>query len=130
MGLESRALRLAIPRMKAPDFAAIAEVLDRYARGTTPAQWSELNLEFHLALYRPSGLPRLVRMIEDLIRGTERYIRVYVSYIVGRDQPLAEHRRILRACRDRDVPKAVDLLEGHITATQRALREAAASAPG
>jgi len=124
IGLETRAVRLAIPRMKAADFAAIADVLDRYARATTPAQWSELNLDFHLALYRPSGMPRLVRMIEDLIRGTERYIRVYVSFVVGRDQPLEEHRRILRACRERDVAKAVKLLEAHIEATQRALREA------
>lgn len=127
IGLEARALRLAIPKMKAADHAAIAEVLERYAGASTPTQWSELNLEFHLALYRPSGMPRLVRMIEDLIRGTDRYMRVYVSFIVGRDEPLAEHRGILRACREREVARAVKLLEGHIEGTRRALRQAAAA---
>jgi DNA-binding GntR family transcriptional regulator len=122
LALESRALRLAIPRMAEADFAALAEVLERYARSASPAQWSELNLEFHLALYRPAGLPRLARMIEDLIRGSDRYLRVYVSFVVGRDHPLEEHRRILEACRAREVTKAVRLLESHIERTRRALR--------
>lgn len=119
--LETRALRLAIPRMTAKDFTAIAGILDRYARATHPATWSELNLEFHLALYRPAGLPRLARLIEDLIRGTDRYLRVYISFVVGRDRPLDEHRQILRACRERDVARAVRLLDAHIERTQKAI---------
>ena len=120
--LEARALRLSIPRMTAADFAALDAVLERYARSSSPAQWSELNLEFHLALYRPAGLPRLVRMVEDLIRGSDRYLRVYVSFVVGRDHPLEEHRQIVQACRAREVARAVRLLEAHIDRTRRALR--------
>jgi DNA-binding GntR family transcriptional regulator len=122
LALESRALKLAIPRMAAADFSAIERVLDRYARATGPAQWSELNLAFHLSLYRPAGLPRLVGMIENLIRGGDRYLRVYVSMVVGRDQPLREHRELLAACRARDVKRAVRLLERHIEATRKALK--------
>jgi DNA-binding GntR family transcriptional regulator len=122
--LEGRALRLAIPQMKAADFAVVADVLERYAQATSPTLWTELNLEFHLSLYRPAGRPRLLRMIEDLIRGTDRYLRVYISFIVGRDDPLEEHRQILRACRERDAGKAVRLLEGHIERTQKALASA------
>jgi DNA-binding GntR family transcriptional regulator len=127
--LEGRALRLAIPKMKAPDFAAVANVLERYAQATSPTLWTELNLEFHLALYRAAGRPRLLRMIEDLIRGTDRYLRVYISFIVGRDDPLEEHRQILRACRERDVARAVRLLEGHIERTQKALEGAGGESP-
>jgi DNA-binding GntR family transcriptional regulator len=122
--LEGRALRLAIPRMTPADFAAVSDVLDRYAKATSPGQWTELNLEFHMTLYRPAGRPRLVRMIEDLIRGTDRYLRVYISFIVGRDDPLEEHRQILRACKERDVARAARLLEGHIERTQKALARA------
>jgi len=128
IALEGRALRLAIPRMKAADIAALGEVLDRYAKASSPAQWSELNLEFHLRLFRPAARPRLTRMIEDLIRGTDRYLRVYISFIVGRDTPLEEHRRIVRACRERDVDKAVGLLEAHIGRTQKVLSAAGAEA--
>lgn len=129
IALEARALRLAIPRMKPADTAALGEVLDRYAKATSPAEWTELNLEFHLRLYRPAARPRLVRMIEDLIRGTDRYLRIYISFIVGRDTPLEEHRQIVRACRERDADKAVSLLEAHIGRTQKALSAAGAEAP-
>jgi DNA-binding GntR family transcriptional regulator len=127
--LEGRALRLAIPQMKASHFAAVADVLERYAQASTPTLWTELNLEFHLSLYRPAGRPRLLRMIEDLIRGTDRYLRVYISFVVGRDHPLEEHRQILRACRERDVAKAVRLLESHIERTQKALASAGPEVP-
>jgi DNA-binding GntR family transcriptional regulator len=120
--LETRALRLAIPRMTAADFAALARILGRYARTASPARWSELNLDFHLALYRPCALPRLVGMIEQQIRGTDRYLRVYVSSVVGRDDPLAEHHEIVEACREGRTTRAVRLLEKHIERTRRALR--------
>lgn len=121
--LEGRAIRLAIPLMGAADFSAIADILERYSRATSPLQWSELNLEFHLALYRPAGLPRMVRMIDELIRGTDRYLRVYVSFRAGRDQPLDEHRQILAACRARDVSRAARLIDAHIARTQKALNQ-------
>ena len=89
---------------------------------TAPAQYSERNLEFHLILYRAAGMPRLTRMIEDLIRGTARYVRVYVSTVRGLEGPLQEHREILQACRDRNVTQAAALLEAHIEKTRMALR--------
>jgi DNA-binding GntR family transcriptional regulator len=125
LALETRALRLAIPGMTSADVAAAGRVLDRYARANSPAQWSELNLEFHLSLYRPAGLPRLLRMIESLIRGSDRYLRVYVSFVVGRDDPLEEHHAILAACKAGEIGRAVRLLESHIGHTRKALAAAA-----
>ncbi len=122
LALETRALKLAIPRMTAAHFAALERILERYSRAAAPALWSELNLDFHLALYRPCALPRLVGMIESLIRGSDRYLRVYVSFVMGRDHPLEEHREILAACREREAARAVRLLEKHIERTRKALR--------
>lgn len=120
--LEVRALRLAVPRMTQSDFDAAEHVLERYAAATAPAQYTERNLEFHLTLYRAAGMPRLTRMIEDLIRGTARYVRVYVSTVRGLEGPLREHQEILQACRDRNVTQAAALLEAHIEKTRMALR--------
>jgi DNA-binding GntR family transcriptional regulator len=39
----------------------------------------------------------------------------------GKDAPPAEHYRILEASRERDVPKAVSLLEQHIPETKKNL---------
>ncbi len=113
--------------MTAADFAEASGVLERYARASAAAQWSELNLAFHLALYRPAGLPRLLRMIESLIRGSDRFLRVYVSFVVGRDHPLEDHHSILLACRKRDTRRAVRLLGSHIGRTRKALSQVAAT---
>lgn len=126
--LESAALRLAVPKFTAKDAARAEEILARYARATRPDEWTELNLEFHLTLYRPSGMPRILRMIEEIVRGTNRYLRVYVSSVVGRDVPMEEHRAILDAAKAGDTRHAVRLLEAHIERTRRTLADNAATA--
>ncbi|MBK8324228.1 MAG: GntR family transcriptional regulator [Betaproteobacteria bacterium] len=122
VGLEARALKLAIPNMKAADFKAARDIIKRYDASDSPREWSELNLEFHLTLYRPCGRAKLLRMIEDLVRGIGIHLRALQSYKVGRKAPQEEHRLILKACQDKDVALAVRLLERHIEQTQTVLR--------
>jgi DNA-binding GntR family transcriptional regulator len=132
--LETRALRHALPRMQPADIAHLQSILDRYARAALPGEWSELNLQFHLALYRPAGMPQMLQMIEGLIRGSDRSLRVHLSYIVGRDDPLQDHRQILQACRDGDLARACRLVERHIERTRKVveqvLRKEAGRRPG
>lgn len=126
--LEAAALRLAVPKLTARDAARAEEILARYARATRPDEWTELNLEFHLTLYRPSGMPRILRMIEEIVRGTNRYLRVYISSVAGREVPMEEHRAILDAAKAGDTRRAVRLLEAHIERTRRMLADNAAAA--
>lgn len=122
IGLETRALKLAIPRMKAPDFKRAKQIMLRYDASDHPHEWSDLNLEFHLCLYAPCGNPKLLRMIEDIVKGISVHLRAQQSFRVGRKSPQSEHRQILAACMDRDVLLATELLERHIEHTQEALR--------
>ena len=94
--------------MKAADFAAMAEVLDRYARATTPAQWSELNLDFHLALYR-SVDPSTASPVAT--PGTD--VRVVIR---ARDPKAPNHRG--------ETPSVarVDLIAGEITVLNLSVR--------
>jgi DNA-binding GntR family transcriptional regulator len=126
IALETRALRLAIPNLTAADFKAAREVMRRYDASQSPRQWTELNLEFHLVLYRPCGRARLVRMIEDLVRGISIHLRQYISHTVGRRNPQAEHKDLLRACIARDADLAVQLTEDHIERTKASLMAASA----
>jgi DNA-binding GntR family transcriptional regulator len=121
IALESRALTLAMPRLKPADFRAAREILRRYDESEGPRQWTELNLEFHLTLYRPCGRARLVRMIEDLVRGISIHLRQYISHTVGRGSPQAEHKEILKACVAGDGALAVRLTEEHIERTKATL---------
>ncbi len=121
IALESRALGLALPNLTARDFKAAREIMRQYDESESPRQWTELNLEFHLTLYRPCARPRLVRMIEDLVRGINIHLRQHISNTVGRRNPQAEHKDILKACIAGDADLAVRLNEQHIEHTKRSL---------
>ena len=124
IALETRAVRLALPNLAARDFRAAREVMRRYDESESPRQWTELNLEFHLILYRPCGRPRLVRMIEELVRGISTHLRQHISHTVGRRNPQAEHKDILKACVEGNADLAVKLTEQHIERTKSALKAA------
>ncbi|HEX5128284.1 MAG TPA: GntR family transcriptional regulator [Usitatibacter sp.] len=124
IALETRAIKLALPHLTAKDFKVAREIMRRYDESESPRQWTELNLEFHLALYRPCGRPRLVRMIEELVRGINIHLRQHISHTVGRGNPQAEHKDILKACVEGDGIRAVKLTEEHIERTKAALAAA------
>ena len=124
IGLETRALQLAIPAMKRADFSALEKILKAYEASQSPADWSELNLQFHLRLYAPCGRPKLLQMIEDLVRGVDIQLRTRQSHRVGLKAPQDEHRAIIAACRAKDAAHAVALLQEHIEHTQEVLRKA------
>ena len=121
IGLETRALRLAIPHMNKKHLDRCEAILKRYDATSKPSSWSALNLEFHLTLYSVAGKPRLIKMIEDLVLSTQRYTRIYISHTLGRDQPQKEHYGLLQALRKGDAEKALMLLEEHIGHTQKAI---------
>jgi len=121
IGLETRALALAIPNMRPADVKTAKEILSRYDQSELPREWTELNLEFHLCLYRPCGRTRLLKMIEDIVRSADLQLRAKESSIMGRKTPQAEHKEILTACADKDVKRACNLLQQHLEHTQKRL---------
>jgi DNA-binding GntR family transcriptional regulator len=122
IALETRALKLAIPKLTREVLGKARAILATYDRSDEPQQWRDLNLAFHLALYGASGRPRLVKMIEDVQLMNSHFLRTYISVTVGRDDAQAEHHEILDACAARDVRRALRLLEAHIEHTRAALQ--------
>lgn len=121
VGLEVRALTLALPNFTRKTLQAAKSILKKYDGSETPQEWRDLNLEFHLCLYQPANRPRLVKMIEDVVLGTHRFLRTHISATVGRDVPQAEHYRLLEFCAADNAPAALQLLEAHIEHTKAAL---------
>ena len=122
IGLEARALKLSIPLLTTRDHKAARAILARYDASVSPYEWSELNLEFHLCLYRACGRPKLLRMIEEVVRGIGVHLRAQQSARLGRKSPQSEHGELLKACVARDTQRAVELLERHIEQTQAVLQ--------
>jgi DNA-binding GntR family transcriptional regulator len=121
IGLETRALKLAMQNMTSTHLDHCEAVLKRYDVSSKPSIWSVLNLEFHLTLYSVANKPKLIKSIEDLVLGTQRYTRNYISHTLGREQPQREHYEILDALRQGTPDKAIVMLEEHIAHTQRAI---------
>lgn len=125
--LEVRALKLALPHIDKKTLQEAQKILKRYDQSTTPQEWRDLNLAFHMCLYRPSNRPRLVKMIEDVMLGTDRFLRAYISATVGREGPQSEHHQLYELCAAGNAAAALRLLEAHIERTKAALMQRVAA---
>lgn len=121
--LEPLALRLAIPKLSKGQLGQAEDALDEAEGESDGGRLSELNWAFHAALYQPADRPRLLSTIQNLHLNVDRYMRVILTLMSHREQSNQEHRRLLEACRTRDMKKASSLLEQHILeAGQRLVR--------
>jgi DNA-binding GntR family transcriptional regulator len=123
-GLETTALRLAIPLLDEETLAPAAAILmETDGEPNVLEHWSANNWRFHSALYLPARRPRLVGMIKGLHDQIDRYLRLHVSLLNYKAKGQAEHWAILDACRRQDVDGAVLLMEQHIARVGNLLAE-------
>lgn len=122
IGLETRALRLAIPNMVDSDFASAAAILTSYDEEPRSEMWSQMNWQFHRSLYVPCNMPRLLALMELNWNHVSWFTRTQVSKAAGKEDPNREHWKILEACQGGTIDKAVSLLEQHILHTQKSIR--------
>ena len=120
--LEPAALRSALPQITKLDLARAEMALDAAEAEDEPSRLSALNWDFHRALYRPSNRQMLLRTIEQLNRASA-LAEVIASSIVARPKKsAAEHRKLLRACRDGDETGAIAALGEHLQLAHRDIR--------
>jgi DNA-binding GntR family transcriptional regulator len=115
--LEPDLLARAIPRMTEDDLAAAAKVLGSFEQslaGPDVHAWGEMNSEFHLTLYRPSGRNRTLGLVQSLLGNTDRYTRLQLVLTSGIERARAEHAQLLKLCRERNAQEAGDLLRRHV----------------
>ena len=115
--LECQAMRDAMPKMTDADVARAGVILDQAEATDALDRWSDLNWEFHAALYAPAKRKRLLDLIRQVSNPTDRYIRVLISNANYRGRAEREHRAILSACDVRNAEAAAALLDQHIRQT-------------
>ncbi|WP_423185867.1 GntR family transcriptional regulator [Alishewanella sp. d11] len=76
--------------------------------------WSDLNKEFHLALYRPAGRNKTMELISNLMINSDRFVRFHLLLAGGVSKADPEHLALLDYCRNREINSACALLEQHI----------------
>ncbi|HLI13134.1 MAG TPA: GntR family transcriptional regulator [Alphaproteobacteria bacterium] len=112
--LESEALRLSLPRLTSAALDEAAATLDEIDAEPDVGRWGALNRRFHLALYSACGNARLLGLIEAQHNAADRYVRILLSNLNYRARSQSEHRRLLAACRKRDLDQGLACLAKHL----------------
>jgi DNA-binding GntR family transcriptional regulator len=76
--------------------------------------WSDLNWNFHAALYAPANRPRTLELVRKLYLNAYRHFPLPIRLTGGRERMNREHQLLLDLCRQRDLDRARDHLEQHI----------------
>jgi DNA-binding GntR family transcriptional regulator len=121
MALETKLLERAIPNLRRADLIRAASVLDISEIEDDSTKWSDLNWEFHSTLYQAAQLPRLIGTVEVLHNNVARYLLIYLRSLSARDASQSEHKKLLSACRTRDVAGAIKILEQHLNRASSSL---------
>ena len=132
--IEVDLLNRAIPKLADSDVSAARRILDTFdellRRGTREQEWGKLNWELHAALCRPAQRPRTMRMLQNLHRNADRYLRRQLQLTDHTsDRARAEHNRLVALCEARDAVEATRLLREHILAARDDLIESLAAQP-
>ncbi len=122
--LEGLAVEHAVPNLGAKDLKNLESLHERLvlARGRGEVKsLRKLNFEFHTALYRRSGLPRLNRIIDSL---WPQFPWDSMWAVPGRaESSEQEHAQILEAVRAADASAAGRTMRAHIESGAQALVE-------
>jgi DNA-binding GntR family transcriptional regulator len=114
---ESQVVRMSTP-FSASELDALDGLLDELHDALVANETRrvvELNREFHFSLYRKSGSPRRIKVIEHLWLHSQRYQTLSVEQ--REDAGDREHRVIVDALRQGDHARAGDLLGEHLRTT-------------
>ncbi|MGA9747632.1 MAG: GntR family transcriptional regulator [Nocardioides sp.] len=116
--VEPLATRLAVPRVGRAGIARMTQhlaVMDDPE--TTPGTWVETNAAFHAEVYTLAGRPRMIALVDQLRRLSDRYIYFHLD-VVGQSAHLQhEHRLILAAVKASDAIAAADLTREHLASS-------------
>ena len=112
--LESEALRLSIPLLEKEDVERAAKHIDDLEMEHDYSEIGRLNRLFHMALYCKAPNQRLLRLVEDGLNEEERFLRFNLEAMGLGKLSQEDHRALLLAVEDRNVERAVKLLEHHL----------------
>jgi len=122
--LEVLALRHALPKLTAADFAEAHAALDSCTGRTEIAELESANRRFHEAITRRCAMPRLLAGIADLHSASARHLFATWQTLGWQPRSDGEHRAILAAIEAGDADLACERLRDHVLAAGSALAAA------
>ena len=107
--LEAMATKLAVPYITAEHRSTLEELINGMDNHMGEViELVNLNKQFHLTLYEPSGRQHLLSLVGSLRNHTAHYLHAYMIDLGGMPHAQGEHRAILDACRNQEIDKAAN----------------------
>lgn len=100
--------------MQPADPDAAEAILDQMLDKSTQIHWTRLNWTFHHAFYRAADRPQTLDILEKLYMNAYRHFPVPMRFTIGSEAMDAEHRRILKPCREGNAAEAQAFLKDRI----------------
>jgi DNA-binding GntR family transcriptional regulator len=120
IAIEPEASALAVPNVRPADLMSMRALLQVMDTTHEHPVWLDTNDEFHRALYRRSGRPRMVVLLDQARAQTRRYTAVRLDS--GQPGLHAEHQLILAAVERRDPAAVRALVQAHLVSAYSILR--------
>jgi DNA-binding GntR family transcriptional regulator len=112
--VEPLATRLAMPNVGRADVLNMRKQLTIMEENTDARAWLAANADFHAAVYKRASRPRMIEMVEQLRRLTDRYLYMHLEVIGQTEHLHAEHLAILAAVESGDAALAARLTREHL----------------
>ncbi|EIK97354.1 GntR family transcriptional regulator [Pseudomonas sp. M47T1] len=120
--LETEALRQSIPNLTPEHIGAARRYIDQLDTETNLSELGRLNRLFHMELYAGTSNRKLLRLIEHELNEEERFLRFHLS-TMGLGKPTQQdHIELVDAVHDRDIERAVKVLQHHLTNASNTIR--------
>jgi DNA-binding GntR family transcriptional regulator len=121
--IEPLLLAESAPGLTDDDLAELDELRTRVEQTEDVEQFLMLDRRLHWTTYRHHGADDLAAMVARLWDTTQHYRRAFTGLTLARRSWVinAEHRLLIEALRDRDVPLAEQILSLHIRRTREEL---------
>lgn len=120
--LEKEALRLSIPLLEPQDIALARSYIEALETQTDHAELGRLNRLFHMALYHRAPNRKLLNLIELELNEEERFLRFHLSSMGLGTLTQDDHRALVDAASDKDIERALGILERHLESGATTIR--------
>ncbi len=112
--VEPLATRLGVPNVGRANILTMRKQMDLMETSNEAPIWLAANAEFHAAVYKRANRPRMIELVEQLRRLTDRYLYMHLEVIGQTEHLHAEHVGILRAVESGDATLAASLTREHL----------------
>lgn len=111
--LETEAIRVGVPALSDEDVAGLRKRATEVERAPNLETLTEANRGFHFAIFEAAGMPRLVRLLQQLWDASDVYRSLYFQQSPNRSRVHSEHTAMLTALAARDVAEVIRLHDAH-----------------